>query len=72
MSLVGQCVVCACPPQFSGSLDITNRDGEIILLSNSMLPFISQAQILLYLYFEISQSLINSLDSSRAAPGNNL
>ena len=61
------------PPSSQGAwISVPNRDGEISSFSNSMLPYISQAQKLLSLHFEISQSLVNNLDSSRASPRNSL
>lgn len=67
------CCLCMFPPSSQGAwISFPNRDGEISSFSNSVLPYISQAQKLLSLHFEISQSLINNVDSSQASPRSSL
>lgn len=72
MSLMGQCVICAHfqshQPRRPEQCWVPKREREISPLSNSVLPFISQAQRLFYLNF--GMSLIKNLASSQPLPRN--
>lgn len=67
MSTVGWCVVSAHSQSHPSSRSLGSlgsRDGALSFLYSPILPYINQAQKLLYLYLGVSQTLVNNLVGS--------